>query len=120
MCVSIPCTGVRKYTLDIANHNKIPDLVTISHADLLKLRVRLHSDDYSRWNEIQTKLRRWAENLGATAAIIQPVKISKHVKLTRQRNTPQSDHQLISNYSKRHQISEDVLKTGLWLLDKAS
>jgi DNA repair exonuclease SbcCD nuclease subunit len=116
---SIRCFGVKKLTVDIVDPHNLPDYgLEINKSDLLKVRVHLKASDYAKWNEIQSAVRKWGEAYGAVVCAIQPIKISKHIKLARKRGATQTDRELMELYSKRRSVSDDVLKTGLWIMDK--
>jgi len=115
---SINCTGPQKCTVDIVNvHEPLPDY-EINAGDMLKIRVHLKASDYAKWNEIQASVRKWGEDYKAIVSIIQPMKLDKHVRLARKQTATQTDRELMELYSKRRSVSDDVLKTGLWIMDK--
>lgn len=114
---SISFYSTRKVVIDIKDTDSLPDIDLVA-GTLLKLRVHLKADDYSKWSEIQTKVRKWGENYRCVVCMIQPVKVSKSIKLKRRKITVQSDRELLETYSKRLGVASNTLKTGLWIMDK--
>lgn len=115
---SIPVPGINKRTVELKNHEKIvrPERY---EKDLLKVRVHLKASDYADWNNIQNRVRKTYEEAGAVVCLVQPVKTDATVRLNRKAGAvSKSDKQMMNDYAKRRGVSDDILKTGLWLMEK--
>lgn len=117
---SIKCTGPRKLTIDFAykDGDLFPDL-EIEAGDMCKVRVTLKANHYAKWNEIKAAVKAWIEGFGAHARGINAVKSDKAIKLARPNQTSlATDKEYVGYYAKRNKLSTDMLKTGMWLMEK--
>ena len=114
------CKGTQKRLIEIKNLNKLDQHIEeFAEGDLLKLRVHLKSEEYPKWNEIKAKLLEWADEHGGLLCEVQPVKQARSIRLNRKAVSTRSDVELLQTYVKRKGIASSVLKTGLWLMEKA-
>lgn len=118
---SIPVPGVQKRLLQIkaGNYNREKWLKRLNEGDILKIKVKLGADDYSKWPQIQRDVRQFGEDLGCLVHSVVPIKASPTLKLhDRQKITLRDDTELLKHYAKRRNVPADVMRTGLKLMEK--
>ena len=115
---SIPVTGVRKRTIEVDDPANLPPAQARA-GDLLKIRVHLKVEDYVKWGEIQTNIRKWGESTGAIVCQIKPIKTSRRMRLKRSgASTSRTDLQLLHSFGERRALASPFMKTGEWLMKK--
>jgi len=115
---SIPVTGVRKRTIEVDDPDNLPPAQARA-GDLLKIRVHLKVEDYVKWGEIQTNIRKWGESTGAIVCQIQPVKTSRRMRLKKSgASISRTDLQLLHSFGERRALASPFMKTGEWLMKK--
>lgn len=118
---SIPVPGVQKRLIQMkaGNYNSEKLLKRVNKGDILKIKVKLGADDYSRWPIIQDNTREWGQRNGCVVHSVVPIKASAtlRVKNTMTGVEHASDAELLEKYAKRRNVPADVLKAGLKLME---
>lgn len=114
---SLPCHGPQKFTVEIPDPDKLPD-IEFQQRDMLKLRVHLKPEHYAEWPAIQAKVRKHFSKHGEVVCHVQSVKTSRMRLDNRSRPTSQTDHQLFQSFGKRRGLTSPYIRTGEWLMKK--
>lgn len=113
------CFGPQKRVIEIINITKLDKHVEeFNEGDLLKLRVHLKAEEYAKWSTIKEQLRNWYTEEGGVVCEIQPIKQTTSLKLDKKTISTRTDQQLLKTYVKRRGLANDILKTGLWLMEQ--
>jgi calcineurin-like phosphoesterase family protein len=89
----------------------------LNEGDLLKVRVNV--DDMGTWHSTQKAVVAWAEKNGFICHRIEPV-LTKHAVRKRVRvvaSKLSSDEEVLTQYGKRHGLTDHTLKAGISLLE---
>jgi predicted phosphodiesterase len=112
---SILVDGPQKRLVEIKS---LADLkkVKLAGGDMVKVRLNLATEDRSKWPEMQTAIKQWAEKQGLVLSSSQPM-VAREPGLKRVRIY--DDKLLVRDYVKSRGADAATEKTGLRLMEKA-
>lgn len=85
--------------------------------DIVKIRVNLKANEYTKWFDITKKLREWAQDHDLIVHTIQPVIEKSEVEAAKAKPQAQrSDEQLLTEYGKSKGLNKSTLDAGRKLL----
>lgn len=91
------------------------DAAAVNEGDILKVRVAI--DDMGTWHSTHKAVLAWAADKGVHAQRIEPVlnqvAVKKRFKVT---NAKTDDSDLLTQYAKRHTLTEHTLKVGIEIM----
>lgn len=114
---SIKYNGPQKRLVEIQHGYDISrDEQALNKGDIIKVRVKLASDEYDRWATIRSEIKEWADKQGYILETIQPI-VDRAAPKSYKKIDAVSDTELVKTYAKRANLSKQTLSTGLKILE---
>ena len=112
---SVPSVSCTKHLVEISTMKELRKWPDLQEGDLLKIRFKLSADDYDKWAGMKADIQKWGTDNNYQIELIQPIMDIK--PRTYKKVDVQSVGQLIKTFGKRFKVSNDILSTGLKLLE---
>ena len=114
---SISLPGPQKKLLTLKPGYKLTDLDLIE-GDVIKVQYNLPNDAREKWPEVRDKLRVQLQDLGCLVYAVQPVvDKTKRVGSVVSKRRVNTDETMIRMFAEQNKVSDDVLETGLALIE---
>lgn len=112
---SVGVRGPGKVLLEVNSPDDL-DAGALFDGDMVKVRVRLPSEDYDQWPVIRKQVLEWASKNGVQVHTvlpdIDPARFSQRI-----REPVRSDADLLEEYAKHYDIDRHTLRTGRLLME---
>lgn len=121
---SIACPGPQKRIVHASDvlSDDMTIVGTLNPDDVIKVKVEVTREEYSRWNEIQRKIREWSEDNGANVHTIQPIVEAAGSQREQRKGTNskerESDEKLIKRYAAGMRLGSKIVRVGLSISEK--
>jgi Calcineurin-like phosphoesterase len=112
---SIAYDGPQKLLFEITDPDELRKL-DVTEGDIVK--VNVHVADKERWAETKDAVMRWGEKRKVWVYSVVPV-MAKAKQRVRGKVEARSDDELLGAFCKQRGLSESVVKTGRFLMEKA-
>ncbi|MCI0553271.1 MAG: hypothetical protein L0287_20170 [Anaerolineae bacterium] len=117
--INVPGPQKRLIEMDMSDDGTLGILQgKYNEGDILKVRVKLRSDQYVDWLSIKGNIAKWIENDHAIPHMIQPViDNTKKSRVQFKHRKQHDDPELLKSYGKHRRIAESIVNTGLKLME---
>jgi len=113
---SVPLPGPQKKLLVLGPGFKLRDLDLIAD-DVVKVQYNLPADQHEKWPELRDKIREQLQGLGCLVYAVQPVvDKTERVGSVVSKRRVNTDETMVRTFAKQSKVSDDVLATGLDLI----
>ena len=114
---SIPYDGPQKKLAEITDASELAEFTDIYEGDVLKVNVNLH--DREKWAGTKEAVLRWGEKKKVWIFSVVPV-MAKRAAAVPSKVAAKTDDDLFKSFCRERSLADSMVKTGKFLMDKAS
>lgn len=117
--ISIPVPTIRRAILDISSYNEIGHYF-FKPGDQLKIRYQLNANDLGLYPEEETRIKNWAQQNGIMLVSLEPSLVGEGIKSeTAEKLDLMPAEDVMKAFAKQENLSEDVIKVGVEILNES-
>jgi DNA repair exonuclease SbcCD nuclease subunit len=115
---SIPCDGVQKRLVNVQSLKALHEYRGLTKGDILKIKIRVTQQE--KWPEVRQAARAWGDKNGYWVYSVIPVmdQAQKAKSDVRGQSVRKSDRDLVQEFARARGLSERVVKTALFLMER--